>query len=130
MAGEELAGWLWEGMRLWQCPQNHYEMFSYQNDASRAGDFPGISLQKNFCLLFLLIDNWCDEITLVPFPGTRLFVPWGENICVRQRDNKESEVTQADEVWLCEGADLFCENLVSKDDLMWRTKDENADASP
>jgi len=49
-----------------------------------------------------------------------------------ERDNKESGVTQLDEVCLCEGADLFCENLVGnlKDDLMWRAKDEKADAPP
>jgi len=45
-----------------------------------------------------------------------------------ERDNKESGVTQPDEVGLCEGADLFCENLVVKDDLMWRAKDEKPDA--
>jgi hypothetical protein len=29
--GEELAGWLWEGMRLWHCPQNHEEnVFIYK----------------------------------------------------------------------------------------------------
>jgi len=32
-----------------------------------------------------------------------------------ERDNKESGVTQPDEVWLCESADLFCENLTGKD---------------
>jgi len=47
-----------------------------------------------------------------------------------ERDNKESGVTQPDEVWLCEGADLFCENLAAKDDLMWCAKDEKADAPP
>ena len=28
LAGGELAGWLWEGMWLWHCPQNHYEIVS------------------------------------------------------------------------------------------------------
>jgi len=37
-------------------------------------------------------------------------------------------VTQPDEVWLCEGADLFCEHLADKNDLLWRAKDEKVDA--
>ena len=45
-----------------------------------------------------------------------------------EKDNKESGVTQPDEVWLCEGADMFCENLAVKDDLTWRAKDEKPDA--
>jgi len=37
-------------------------------------------------------------------------------------------MTQPDEVWLCEGSDLLCENLAAKDDLTWRAKDEKPDA--
>ena len=45
-----------------------------------------------------------------------------------ERDNKESGVTQPDEVWLCEGADSFRENLAAKVDLIWHAKDEKQDA--
>jgi len=47
-----------------------------------------------------------------------------------ERDNTESGVTQPDEVWLCEGPDLFCANLAAKDDLIWRAKDQKVDAPP
>jgi len=31
LAGAQLVGWLWEGMWLWHCPQNHYEnLFIYK----------------------------------------------------------------------------------------------------
>jgi len=59
--------------------------------------------------------------------------PGGNFLCASLRfemDNQESGVTQPDEVWLCEGAELFFENLAAKDDLMWRAKDEKADAPP
>jgi len=42
-------------------------------DASWAGDSPGISLKTIGLLLFLLIDYWCDEIIIVPGPGTKAF---------------------------------------------------------
>ena len=28
LAGAQLVAWLWEGMWLWHCPQNHYEIVS------------------------------------------------------------------------------------------------------
>jgi len=31
LAGAQLAFWVWEGMWLWHCPQNHYDIvFMYQ----------------------------------------------------------------------------------------------------
>ena len=47
--------------------------FHIQKDASWAGDSPGISLETNGHVLSLVIDNWCDEIIIVPGPGTKAF---------------------------------------------------------
>jgi len=44
-----------------------------QKDASWAHNSPGISLQTNSHSLFLLIDNWCDKIIIVPGPRTKAF---------------------------------------------------------
>jgi len=41
--------------------------------ASWAGESPGIILKTNGPLLFLLIDNWCYEIIIVPGPRTKAF---------------------------------------------------------
>ena len=47
--------------------------FRIQKVASWAGNSPGIILKTNGPLLFLLIDNWCYKIIIVPGPRTKLF---------------------------------------------------------
>ena len=48
--------------------------FHIQKDASWAGNSLGISLETNGHLLFMLVDNWCDEIIIVPGPWTKAFL--------------------------------------------------------
>ena len=59
-------------MWLLHCPQNHYKnVFIWKKDAWWAGDSPGITLETNSQLLFLLFDFWCYHIIIVPGPGTK-----------------------------------------------------------
>ena len=51
---------------LWKCDH-------IRKDASWAGDSPGINFKTNGPLLFLLTDNWCYKIIIVPRPRTKTF---------------------------------------------------------
>jgi len=51
---------------LWKCDH-------IRKDASSAGNSPGINFKANGQLFFVLLDNWCYKIILVPGPRTKLF---------------------------------------------------------
>jgi len=73
--GRSTAGWLSVGrdVTVALSTKSLRYCFHIQKDAWWAGDSPGISLETNGRLLFLLIDNWFDKIILVPGSGQRLF---------------------------------------------------------
>ena len=53
---------------------DHYEnVFICKKDVSCAGDSPGINFKANSQLLFLLFDNWCYKMIIVPGPRTKAF---------------------------------------------------------
>jgi len=74
-ASRRRAGWLTVGrdVTVALSTKSLRKCFHIQKDASRAGDSPGMSLETNGHLLVLLIDNSCDEIIIVPGPGTKAF---------------------------------------------------------
>ena len=63
--GREVSVTLSHGS-LWKCDH-------IQKDASSAGNSPGINFKANGQLFFLLFDNWCYKIILVPGPRRKLF---------------------------------------------------------
>jgi hypothetical protein len=73
--GRSTAGWLTVGrdVTVGLSTKSLRKFVHIQKDASWAGNSPGISLETNGHLLFLLIDNWCDKIIIVPGPGTKAF---------------------------------------------------------